>query len=59
MNILRDNKGAYFRSLSRGERVYIMMKHSYEMQRSPFRKLKRETSAETPENAVLTAKKAK
>ena len=44
MNILRDNKGAYFHSLSRGERVYLMMEHSYKMQRSPFRR--REASVE-------------
>ena len=45
MNLLRDNKGEFFYSLTRGERVYLMMKHSYEMQRSPFRKLKQKTHA--------------
>ena len=47
MNILRDNKGAYFNNLSRGERVYLMMEHSYKMQRSPFRKHKRKAFTES------------
>ena len=40
MNPLRDNKGAAFYNLTRGERVYLMMKHSFEIQRSSLRKLK-------------------
>ena len=51
MNLLRDKKGEFFYSLTRGERVYLMMKHSYEMQRSPFRKLKQKTHVEE-ENIV-------
>ena len=36
MNLLRDNKQDYFRSLTRGERLYMMMKHAYEIQCSPL-----------------------
>ena len=53
MNILRDNKGAAFYSLTRGERVYLMMKHSFEIQRSPFRKLKQKAPVEE-KNVVQT-----
>jgi hypothetical protein len=34
MNLLRDNKGAFFAKLTPGERVRLMMRHSYEIQRS-------------------------
>ena len=53
MNPLRDNKGETFRNLSRGERVYLMMKHSFEIQCSPLRKLKHKTlSAPSSQNRV-------
>lgn len=36
-NFIRDGKENYFMSLSRGERVRLMMEHSYEIQESLMR----------------------
>lgn len=47
-NILRDDKKAFFLSLSRGERVRMMMQHAWEIQCSPLRDvaLRREKDGE-------------
>ena len=47
-NILRDEKKAFFLSLSRGERVRMMMQHAWEIQCSPLRDvaLRREKDGE-------------
>ena len=53
MNLLRDNKDAFFRRLTPGERVRLMMKHAYEIQCSSLFKPKREAHNESRSNVLV------
>ena len=53
MNLLRDNKDAFFRKLTRGERVRLMMKHAYEIQCSSLFKPERQAHNESKSNMLV------
>ena len=62
MNPLRDDKDAFFRKLTRGERVRLMMQHAYEIQCSSLFKPEREALAESRGSALaaeMTKKQTK